>query len=159
MRDILRILEQDARTSPERIAELTDLDADTVRRQIAEWERAGVIRRYKTVVDWERYGEEKVYAYIDVSVTPERGAGFDAVAARIDRYPEVRSVALVSGGHDLRVMVEGSSIREVADFVAEKLATLDRVHATSTHFLLKRYKEDGDVFAEAEQDSRLAVTP
>src|SRR5437868_10185753 len=133
MREILTILERDARTTPERIAELTGKDADEVRSQIQEWERAGVIRRYKTVIDWERAGDERVAAFIDVSVTPERGTGFDDIAARLYRFPEVRSVFLVSGGHDLRVIVEGASIKEVANFVAEKLATVDRVTATNTH--------------------------
>lgn len=159
MHDVLKILEQDARTTPARIAEMTGREEADVRRQIEDWERTGVIRRYKAVVDWDRYGDQRVYAFIDVSMTPERGAGFDAVAGRIYRYPEVRSVALVSGGHDLRVIVEGASIREVADFVAEKLATLDRVTATNTHFLLKKYKEDGDIFAETESDQRLMVAP
>jgi DNA-binding Lrp family transcriptional regulator len=110
-------------------------------------------------VDWERAGEELVSAFIDVSVMPERGTGFDEIAERIYRYPEVRSVYLVSGGYDLRVIVEGTSIKEVANFVAEKLATIDRVTATNTHFLLKRYKENGDIFAEAEADHRLLVSP
>ena len=130
-----------------------------VTKQIGEWEKSGVIRRYKTVIDWERAGDERVAAFIDVSVTPERGTGFDDIAARLYRFPEVRSVFLVSGGHDLRVIVEGSNIREVANFVAEKLATVDRVTATNTHFLLKRYKEDGDIFVDAEPDQRLAVAP
>jgi len=159
MRAILEILERDARTSPERIADMLGLDAAAVRSQIEEWERTGVIRRSKTVVDWERYGDERVSAFIDVSVTPERGSGFDDIAARIYRFPEVRSVFLVSGGFDLRVIVEGRSIKEVANFVAEKLAPLDRVTSTNTHFLLKTYKEDGDIFAEADTDHRLLVAP
>lgn len=159
MRDILKILEQDARATHSRIAALTGRDEKEVARQIEEWEKCGVIRRYKTVIDWERFGDERVYALIDISVTPERGSGFDDIARRIYQYPEVRSVALVSGGHDLRIIVEGASIREIADFVAEKLATLDRVNSTNTHFLLKKYKEDGDVFAEADADQRLMVAP
>jgi DNA-binding Lrp family transcriptional regulator len=159
MRDILRILEKDARTDCAKIAVMLGLNEAEVRAKIEDWEKSGVIRRYKTVVDWERYGEERVQAFIDVSVTPERGAGFDDIARRIYLHPEVRSVALVSGGHDLRVIVEGESIRQVADFVAEKLATLDRVTATNTHFLLKKYKDDGDLFTEPEIDHRLMVTP
>jgi DNA-binding Lrp family transcriptional regulator len=159
MRDILKILEQDARATNDRIAALTGRDEAEVAREIEGYEKSGVIRRYKAVIDWERFGDERVYAFIDVSVTPERGAGFDDIARRIYRYPEVRSVALVSGGHDLRIIVEGASIREIADFVAEKLATLDRVNSTNTHFLLKKYKEDGDVFAEADADQRLMVAP
>jgi len=160
MREILAILEQDARTPPERIAALLGKDAEWVRQSIRELEERGVIRRYKTVIDWERFGDERVYAFIDVSVTPERGAGFDDVAERIYRFPEVRSVFLVSGGHDLRVIVEGANIKEVANFVAEKLATIDRVTSTDTHFLLKRYKDDGDIFvAEPEANHRLMVAP
>jgi len=160
MREILAILEQDARTPPERIAALLGKDVEWVRQSIRELEERGVIRRYKTVIDWERFGDERVYAFIDVSVTPERGAGFDDVAERIYRFPEVRSVFLVSGGHDLRVIVEGANIKEVANFVAEKLATIDRVTSTDTHFLLKRYKDDGDIFvAEPEANHRLMVAP
>ena len=159
MREILEILEKDARTTPDKIAAMTGLDLSAVRDQIKEWERSGVIRRYKTVVDWERLGSEQVSAFIDVSVTPQRGTGFDVVAERIYRYPEVRSVFLVSGGHDLRVIVEGPSIKEVANFVSEKLATIDQVNATNTHFLLKKYKDDGDVFGEFEADHRLMVAP
>lgn len=159
MREILRILEQDSRVDTAHIAAMTGLDEETVRQAILQWEEAGIIRRYKTVIDWERYGDEKVFAFIDVSVTPERGAGFDDIARRIYRYPEVHSVYLVSGGHDLRVVVEGSNMKQVAGFVAEKLSTIDRVNATATHFLLKKYKDDGDLFVEADLDHRLMVTP
>jgi DNA-binding Lrp family transcriptional regulator len=159
MQDILKVLERNARATPQQIAALTGLPEADVRRQIQAWEEQGVIRRYKTVIDWEKYGEEKVFAFIDVSVTPARGVGFDDVAERIYRYPEVHSVYLVSGTQDLRCVVEGPTIKEVADFVAQKLATIDRVHATSTHFLLKKYKDDGDIFAESEADLRLMVTP
>lgn len=159
MRPILEILERDARADTAAIATMTGIDEATVRQAIDDWERSGVIRRYKTVIDWERFGEETVEAFIDVSVAPERGAGFDDVAARIFRYPEVRSVYLISGGHDLRVVVQGVGMKEVARFVADKLATIDRVTATNTHFLLKRYKQDGDVFSEKQEDHRLMVTP
>jgi DNA-binding Lrp family transcriptional regulator len=159
MRDILKVLERDARATPAQIATLTGIPEDQVQRQIEEWERSGVIRRYKTVIDWEKFGEEKVFAFIDVSVTPARGVGFDDIAERIYRYPEVHSVYLVSGTQDLRVVVEGRNMREVADFVAQRLSTIDRVNATSTHFLLRKYKDDGDIFAEREEDHRLVVTP
>jgi DNA-binding Lrp family transcriptional regulator len=100
-----------------------------------------------------------VVAFIDVRVSPAREVGFDDVAARIYRYPEVLSVNLVSGGYDLQVTVKGPTMKDVALFVAEKLATVDRVNSTTTHFLLRRYKEDGDVLVEQEEDRRLAVTP
>ncbi|HZO86949.1 MAG TPA: Lrp/AsnC family transcriptional regulator [Chthonomonadaceae bacterium] len=159
MREILKILERDAHAAPDQIAALTGLPEEEVRRQIQAWEESGIIRRYKTVIDWEKFGEEKVFAFIDVKVTPARGVGFDDVAERIYRYPEVHSVYLVSGTQDLRCVVEGRTIKEVADFVAQKLATIDRVNSTSTHFLLKKYKDDGDIFAESEADHRLMVTP
>ena len=159
MKRILKILERDARTSPEQIAVMTGTPEEEVRRAIRESETKGIIRRYKTVIDWEKAGDERVWAFIDVKVSPAREVGFDDVAARIYRYPEVRSVYLVSGEYDLRVIVEGRTMQQVAFFVAEKLATLDRVQSTATHFMLKRYKEDGETFADAEEDRRLAVTP
>lgn len=158
-RDILKILERDARTTPDQIALLTGISEAEARQAVRAWQDDGIIRRYKTVVDWEKFGEEKVFAFIDVKVTPERGVGYDAVAERIYRYPEVHSVYLVSGTQDLRCVVEGRNMREVADFVAQRLATIDRVNSTSTHFLLQKYKDDGDIFAEREGDHRLMVTP
>ncbi len=159
MQEILKVLERNAHATPEQIAALTGLPEAEVRRQIQDWEKNGIIRRYKTVIDWEKFGQEKVFAFIDVKVTPARGVGFDDVAERIYRFPEVHSVYLVSGTQDLRCVVEGRTIKEVADFVAQKLATIDRVNSTSTHFLLKKYKDDGDIFAESEADHRLMVTP
>ena len=159
MKEILEILERDAHATPEQIATHTGLPADRVRAQIHEWETSGVIRRYKTVVDWDRFGRERVLALIDVKVTPARGVGFDDVAEHIYRYPEVHTVYLVSGTEDLRCVVEGGSLHDIADFVAQKLSAIDRVTATTTHFLLKKYKEDGDIFAERVPDLRLMVTP
>jgi len=159
MNTILDLIEKDARLTPEQIAGRLGLDVDEVQAKIAEWERNGVIRRYKAVVDRERLGEERVTALIDVSVTPERGVGFDEIASRIARFPEVRSVMLVSGGHDLRVEVQGRDMREVANFVAQRLASLDRVTATNTHFVLKRYKEDGELYVDEETNHRLIVAP
>jgi DNA-binding Lrp family transcriptional regulator len=163
MQDIIDILLQDGRTTPERIAVMTGLDAETVRERIASLERDGIIRRYKAVVDLNRLreatGAEVVTALIDVSVSPERGAGFDGVAARIAQFPEVRSVHLVSGGQDLRCTVTGSSMHEVGDFVARKLATIDRVTATATHFVMKTYKDDGELLIEGPGDHRLVLAP
>ena len=159
MEEILRILDEDARLSPDEIAAMTGKSAEEVRAIIEDCEQKGIIRRYKTVVEWEKLGEEPVIAFIDVKVSPERGVGFDDVAERIYRFPEVRAVYLVSGMHDLRVQVTGKSMKEVAFFVAEKLATIDRVQSTSSHFLLKRYKEDGVIFSAPEEDRRLSVTP
>lgn len=131
--------------------------------QITAWEQAGLIRRYKAVVDIDRLrevsGVDLIVALIDVSVTPARGLGFDDIAGRIARFREVRSVYLVSGVQDLRCVVTGSSMHDVADFVAKKLSTIDRVTATATHFVLKTYKDDDELFVEAEPDRRLQVVP
>jgi len=159
VKEILKILERDSRVTPEQIAEMTGRDAGEVARLIAEAEAEGIIRRYKSVIDWERAGNERVLAFIDVRVLPEPNHGFDDIARRIYRHPEVRSVYLVSGQNDLRVIVEGRTMREVAFFVAERLATIEQVQATTTNFILKRYKEDGDIFEDQEPDRRLAVAP
>jgi DNA-binding Lrp family transcriptional regulator len=158
-KQILKILERDARTSPSDIAVMLGKTEDEVRESIKNMEANGIIRRYKTVIDWEKAGREQVFAFIDVRVTPSRGVGFDDVAKRIYNFPEVHSVYLVSGDYDLRVVVGGKTMHEVAFFVAEKLATLENVLSTRTSFLLKKYKDDGDVFVETETDNRLAVTP
>jgi DNA-binding Lrp family transcriptional regulator len=163
MREIIDILQADGHATPERIAIMTGLDADNVRAQIATWEQEKIIRRYKAVVDLDRMREitgiEVITALIDVSVSPERGVGFDDVAARISQFPEVRSVYLVSGAQDLRCVVTGRSMHDVADFVAQKLATINRVTATATHFVLKTYKDDGELLIGATEDHRLRVAP
>ena len=166
MREILELLERDAHLSHDTIATMTGLPVEQVAEQVAQWRASGVIRRYTAVVDWDRAaatGEDSipeiVTAFIDVSVAPARSVGFDDVAQRISRFPEVRSVYLVSGGHDLRCTVTGHSIRAISDFVSQKLSTIERVQATATHFVLKAYKRDGVVFAEPEPDHRLRVTP
>jgi DNA-binding Lrp family transcriptional regulator len=163
VRQILELLERDARLSPETIATMTGLPLAEVSEAITTWEASGAIRRYKAVVDWDRVDQdptsEMVTAFIDVSLAPARGVGFDDVAARIARFDEVRSVYLVSGTHDLRCTVIARTIRAVSDFVSQKLSTIDRVQSTATHFVLKSYKRDGDVFTEPEPDHRLPVTP
>jgi DNA-binding Lrp family transcriptional regulator len=157
--DILSILEQDARTSASQIALMAGSTEDEVRKRIAELEASGTIRKYKTVVNWEKAGRELVYAFIDVKVSPSRGVGFDSVAERICRFPEVASVYLVSGEYDLRVVVTGKTMQEIAFFVAERLSTIDRVLSTASHFVLKRYKVDSDTFEDPTEDKRLAVAP
>lgn len=157
--EILTILERDSRTAPETIARMTGRAVEDVRQAISRFEQEGVIKRYTTVIDWEKAGLDKVVAFIDVKVVPARDVGFDAIAERIARYPQVDSVWLVSGGSDLRVVLQAGSLRELASFVSEKLATIDGVNGTVTHFLLKRYKEDGALFIESDQDQRLVVSP
>lgn len=158
-KQILSILERDARTAPEKIAVMLGKPEAAIAKAIEDMEKRGVIRRYKTVIDWEKAGKERVFAFIDVRVTPSRGVGYDEIAGRIYKYPEVHSVYLVSGDYDLRVVVEGKTMQEVAFFVAERLATLDGVLSTRTNFLLKKYKDDGDIFEEPGEDYRLAVAP
>lgn len=159
MEEVLQLLAEDARLSAAQIAERTGQAEEDVKAAIAKLEASGVIRRYKTVVDWEKAGIEHVYGFIEVRVSPQREVGFDAVAERIMGFPEVHSLYLMSGTYDLLVVVQGKTMREVAFFVAEKLAPLEHVLSTATHFVLRRYKVDGDVLADRTEVKRLPVTP
>ncbi|UCC68913.1 MAG: Lrp/AsnC family transcriptional regulator [Armatimonadota bacterium] len=159
MEEILQLLADDARLTPAQIAERTGRPEAEVKTAVAKLEKDGVIRRYKTVVDWDKAGVEHVFGFIEVRVSPERGVGFDSVAERIVGFPEVHSLYLMSGTYDLLVVVQGKTMREVAYFVAERLAPLDHVLSTATHFVLKRYKVDGDVMEERSENKRLPVTP
>lgn len=158
-KEILRILEEDARVTPREIAVRLGMDEEDVRRTVCALEEQGAILAYKAKVDWEKAGEEMVSAIIEVHIVPERGTGFDAIAERIYRFPEVSSVFLVSGTYDLHVLVEGRTLREVANFVSERLAPLDRVEGTATHFVLKKYKESGTVMAAHQANHRQAIVP
>lgn len=158
-RSILAILAENNRLTSDDIAAMLSLPAEEVASFIQEMEDSKVILKYNTLINWEKTGEEMVSALIDVRVTPERGLGFDTVAERIYRFPEVRSVYLMSGGYDLSVLIEGKTMKDVALFVAEKLATLENVQATATHFVLKKYKQDGVIFEDKEEDRRLVVSP
>ncbi|MFQ3549600.1 MAG: Lrp/AsnC family transcriptional regulator [Armatimonadota bacterium] len=158
-KDILDILHKDAKKTPAQIAVMLGMNEEEVAKSIKQMEESGIIRKYKTVINWEKTGEEKVFAFIDVRVSPSRGVGFDDVAKRIYEFPEVHSVYLVSGDMDLRVVIEGKTMKEVAFFVAEKLATIEGVLSTRTSFLLKKYKEDGDAMDGETADNRLAVSP
>jgi DNA-binding Lrp family transcriptional regulator len=157
--EILQVLARDARTTPESIATLTGKSVANVKAAIARYEDEGIIKRYATVIDWEKAGVDQVTAFIDVRVVPARDVGFDGIAARISRFPQVQSVWLVSGGSDLRVVVQATNLKELANFVAEKLATIDGVNGTVTHFLLRRYKEDHAFYLEEAGDERLVVAP
>ncbi len=159
MEEILHLLTQDARLTPAQLAERVGRPEAEVSEIIAQLEAKGIIRGYKTVVDWEKTGVEHVYGFIEVKVTPQRGHGFDSVAARLMEFPEVHSLYLMSGAYDLMVVVQGKTMRDVAYFVAERLATLESVLSTATHFVLKRYKVDGDIFEERAEAKRLPVTP
>jgi DNA-binding Lrp family transcriptional regulator len=159
LREILELLEEDGRISPEEIATRLGREVEWVKKVLKEMEKEKVILSYKTLINWDRVGGNGVTAVIDVKVTPEREVGFDKVAERIYRFPQVRSVFLMSGTYDLLVIIEGKSMKEVAFFVAEKLATLEHVQGTTTHFVLKKYKQDGVIFEDIEEDFRLVVTP
>jgi DNA-binding Lrp family transcriptional regulator len=148
MEEILKILENDARTTPEQIATMTGKSVAEVKKTIKRAEKDRTIIKYKTMINWERMEREEVSALIEVKVQPQRDVGFDAVAERIYRFPEARTVYLVSGTYDLLVLVTGKTMHEVAGFVSKKLATLESVQGTVTHFLLKRYKEDGEIIED-----------
>lgn len=158
-RHILECLEEDARITHEQIAVLTALSVQEVSNRIREMENNGVIRRYKTVIDWDLAGDENVYAIIELKVSLERRLGYQALVERLYKFPEVRSVRLLSGQYDLSLTVSGQSMKEVAFFVAEKISTLDQVQHTTTHFVLKTYKEDGIILYEEDHVARLPVTP
>lgn len=158
-RKLLRILERDCLTDPKQIAIMLGIGEADVSAIITAAEANGTIVRRKAVVNWERAGDPYVLAHIEVKVTPQRETGFDAIAERIYRFPEARSVYLVSGTYDLAVQVHGRSMQDIASFVASKLAPLDGVQSTVTHFMLRRYKEDGDILVVNEQAERLPVTP
>jgi DNA-binding Lrp family transcriptional regulator len=156
---ILELLKEDARRSPELIATMLGESVEQVAQTIKELEEKNVIVKYAAVVNWSKYVDETVTALIEVQITPERGHGFDAIAERIYLYPEVKSVYLMSGAYDLLVEIEGRSLQEVASFVSNKLSSLDRVLSTKTHFILKKYKQDGIIFENHEDDQRLPITP
>jgi DNA-binding Lrp family transcriptional regulator len=157
-KDILDILSHDARITPKKIAGMLGLSEEEVILAVKRLEHDKVIRAYKTVIDWDMAGQEQVFAFIDIRVSPSKDVGFDVVANKIADYPQVHSVHLASGDFDLRVVVSGKSMREVAFFVAEELAPIEGVLSTRTSFLLRKYKEDGDIF-DSQPDSRLAITP
>ncbi len=157
-REILDILEKDARTTPKEIAAMLGLKEEEVRRAIEELEKDKTIVKYKTVVNWEKAGVEMASALIEVKVSPQRDVGFDSIAERIYLFPEARTVYLVSGTYDLQVQVVGKTMKDISRFVTEKLAPLEGVQGTVTHFLLKRYKEDGDILGGDEEVKRIPIS-
>lgn len=155
---ILRILSENSKTTIEDISKQIAISEKDVLKYVREFEEEKVILGYKAHVNWQRVRQDDVKAVIEVKVTPERKVGFDAVAESIYRFPEVSAVYLISGRYDLLVHVEGRTLREVAQFVSEKLATIKNVQSTSTHFLLKKYKEDGIILVEQPDSKRLPIT-
>ncbi|MBH5317328.1 Lrp/AsnC family transcriptional regulator [Paenibacillus sp. GSMTC-2017] len=156
---VLELLKEDARRDAELIATMLDVPVTDVKEAIAAMEQDHIIVKYATVVNWSKVDDEKVTALIEVQITPERGRGFEGIAERIYLYPEVKSVYLMSGAYDLLVEVEGKNLKEVASFVSNKLSPIDAVLSTKTFFILKKYKQDGIIFEENEDDHRLMVSP
>jgi DNA-binding Lrp family transcriptional regulator len=155
--EVLRILESDARTTAKQIATMTNIPQDEVAKLIKQAEKDRTILKYKTIINWEKVGDEQVSALIEVKVTPQRDVGFGAIAERIYRFPQARSVYLLSGTYDLLVLVTGKTMHEVADFVSQKLAPIEEVQGTVTHFMLKRFKEDGEILEGKEGTKRQPV--
>lgn len=159
MKELLELLEKDHTLTPEQLSTMLGMSAADVAAEIERLEQERIIVKYHTIVNWEKAGFDNVTAIIDVNITPQREVGFDAIAERIYRFPEVKNLFLMSGAYDLSVMVEGRSLKEVSQFVSNKLSTIEGVISTTTHFLLKRYKEEGVIIDDKEEDHRLAVTP
>ncbi|WP_053360425.1 Lrp/AsnC family transcriptional regulator [Bacillus sp. FJAT-27251] len=158
--EVVEIVEKNSRISNEDLAAMSGLAIEETEEILGKLEQLKVIVRYTSVIDWSKIeGHEGVTAMIDVKVTPKRGVGFDDIAKRIYRFPEVRSVYLMSGAYDLSVIIEGKSMNDVARFVSQKLSTLDSVISTTTHFILKKYKHDGTIFEPEEDDKRIVVSP
>ncbi|WP_042462686.1 Lrp/AsnC family transcriptional regulator [Neobacillus dielmonensis] len=159
--EILKILEENHRISVETIALMAVCSEETVKETLKKLEDRKIIISYPTLIDWSKVeGQETIVAMIDVKVTPKRGVGFDEVAERIARFPEVSSLYLMSGAYDLSITIEGKTMQEIAAFVSEKLSPIENVVSTTTHFMLKKYKHDGVLFEDGgDKDRRMVVTP
>lgn len=160
MDEILEILEKDARATPEEIAKMLNLTPRAVTNAIKRYEKEGLILKYKTIINKELIRDEhdQVRALIEVRVTPKKNLGFDYIAERIYQFPEVSSCYLMSGTYDLLIVVEGKNIHTISDFVSQKLAPMENVRGTVTHFILQKYKEDGDILRRAKKDKRQAIS-
>ena len=156
---ILTLLERNSRMTAEGIAVLLGSSSEVIANEIRKMEQENIICGYNTLIDWDKAGSDAVTALIEVRVTPQRGQGFDNIAERIYNYPEVQSVYLISGAYDLLVILEGKTLKEVSEFVSSKLSTLDTVLSTATHFILKKYKDDGIIFERKKKDERMSITP
>ena len=159
MDEILEILSENAKATPSEIAALLGRSKEDVAEEIQNLEDAGVIRKYITLINWEKLDQSFVFAVLELKVALQRKTGYDAVAERIANFSEVESVRLISGDHDLSVVVRGKSMKDIAYFVAEKIAPLEGVQSTCTHFILKSYKEHGVILIDKHKPKRLVVTP
>lgn len=160
MDEILEILEKDARSSVEDIARMLKKKPQKIKEAIKKYEKEGVILKYKTVINKElsKDANSEVRALIEVNITPQKDVGFDKIAQRIYSFPEVSSCYLISGTYDLLLIIEGKDLHTVSRFVAEKLAPLENIKGTVTHFLLKKYKEDGVILKHKEENKRIAIS-
>ena len=159
MEEILNILDKEkGNVSRAKIAQMLGMEEKEVADKIEKMEKENVIVGYKTIVNWDKTDKDVVVALIELRITPQRGEGFDKVAERIYKYPQVKTLYLMSGAYDLAVKIEGKSMKEVALFVAQKLAPMDSIISTATHFVLKKYKEEGIVFEDDEKDTRQVIT-
>lgn len=154
---ILSYIEKNSRVGLAELSAMLDMEEAAVMNELEAMEQEGIICGYHTLINWDKAGVEKVTALIEVRVTPQRGMGFDKVAERIYNYPEVTSVYLISGGFDLMVTLEGKTLREISQFVSERLSALDQVLSTKTNFILKKYKDHGTVMAAPAKDERIMM--
>lgn len=158
-RRLLHILSQDCRLTPEELSIQTGLSPDYINMKIKQWEKDKVIVKYSTLINYEQLEEDRVTALIDVKVLPQRGQGYDHIAKRFQKFPQIKAVYLMSGDYDLCLIVEGKNMHEIAQFVSDKLSPLDLIETTSTRFILRRYKQDGIEFhGEEERPQRLMIT-
>lgn len=156
---ILTFIEKNSRIDLKELAILLGEDEVAVAEQMAQMEEEGIICGFHTLIDWDKVTNERITALIEVRVTPQRGHGFDSIAERIYKYPEVTATYLISGGYDLLVTLEGKTLKEVSSFVSDKLSTLESVISTATHFVLKKYKDHGTIIEKHESDERMVVSP
>ena len=156
---ILNFIEKNSRIDLKELAVLLGMDEVDVANELSAMEAEGIICGYHTIIDWDKVTEERVNALIEVKVSPQRGKGFDEIAERIYKYPEVEACYLMSGGFDLMVFIEGKSLKDISMFVSQKLSTLDSVISTTTHFVLKKYKDHGNVMDNSKKDERIQVAP
>ena len=156
---ILEAIDKNSKLTVEELAVMLDEKESVVKSEIEQMEKENIICGYPTLINWDKTDCEKVTALIEVKVAPQRGLGFDRIAERIYKFDEVEDVYLMSGGFDLTVMIEGKSMKEVSQFVSEKLAPLESVLSTATYFVLKKYKEHGLTLVETKQDERMLITP
>ncbi len=154
MNDFLKLLENDSRLTPEQLAVMCDKEVGEIKEMIDKFEKDGIILGYHTLIDWDKTARESVTALIELKISPQEDRGFDKIAEKIRNYPEVQSVYLMSGGFDLAVFIEGKTLKEVAFFVAQKLAPMNSIQSTATHFVLKKYKDKGVNYGIPETDER-----